>query len=588
MLLSLMQRIFLIKLLSDEILNSVIIRDHLDRSVSVSTDLQQKLRSTTSDLNSCADKAQTYLNLQEQASGSCSGSMLPEAPNVKPRNSPTNMISYLQKSVATLESDMFKVQVRKELLGRDSAGRLYWGFGSIGSSPQKGKVQDHGSATQGSSDMGNPVLVVESPSSRELSFSNIYPAEKIMHAPVSSSWTCYRSDSEIQELIGWLRENGAVERELKDSISRWYQIKLHNSNDAKSHIQHEIQPNLNKETLDSNFRVTNAWTALEKKFGPCLQIQASDNSNEQGYKSETSFQGRIRRCACLELLWASKQHCLLCHKTFSTCEDLDKHTNGVCSVSLGFREGNLDSSNHKRMRSEPSHGNSSDLKAVKGEKQRTAPCFNAKTQPECPFDFEEIKRKFSIKNSLKEMVKDIGLIGSAGTPSLITQRAPFLDDPTVSVLPINQADVSSKLANQQKVSKKRVNTVFGTSAGHSSSTSRWPIKGTDPEQIKSCRSNSRCMSEREQLSATKNMLRSGKWAVLRETSQRPIRGRLCAVLRRLKSILLDMDAALPEEALRPSRTDYEKRCIWRDFVKSAESIYEVSLMLNFSSIIIEL
>lgn len=571
-------------------LNSVIIRDHLGQSVSVSTDLQQKLRSTTSDLNSCADKAHTYLNLQEQASGSCTGSMLPEAPNVKPRNSPKNMISNLQKLVATLELDMFKVQVRKELLGRDSAGRLYWGFGSIGSSPQKGKVQDHGSATQNSSDMRNPVLVVESPSSRELSFSNIYPAEKIMHAPVSSSWTCYQSDSEIQELIGWLTENGAVERELTDSISHWYQIKFHNSNDAKSHIQHEIQPTLNKETLDTNFWVTNAWTALEKKFGPCLQIQATDNSNEQGYKYETSFQGRIHRCACLELLWASKQHCLSCHKTFSTCEDLDKHTNGVCSVSLGFREGILDSSKQKRMRTEPSHGNSSDSKAVKGEKQRTAPCFNAKTQPECPFDIEEIKRKFVIKNSLKEMVKDIGLIGSSGTPSLITQRAPFLDDPTVSVLPINQADVSSKLANQQKVSKKRVNTVFGTNAGHSSSTStsRWPNKGTDPEQIKSVRSNSRCISEREQLSATRNMLRSGKWAVLRETSQRPIRGRLCAVLRRLKSILLDIDAAIPEEALRPSRTDCEKRCIWRGFVKSAESIYEVSLMLNFSSIIIEL
>ncbi|XP_074330655.1 methyl-CpG-binding domain-containing protein 9-like isoform X2 [Apium graveolens] len=573
--LSLEERIFLIKLLTDEILNSVIIRDHLDRSVSVSTDLQQKLRSTTSDLNSCADKAQTYLNLQEQASGICTGSMLPEAPNVKPRNSPKNMISSLQKTVATLESGMFKVQVRKELLGRDSSGRLYWGFDSIVSSPQKGKVQDHGSVTQSSSDVRSPVLVVESPSSRELNFFNIYPSEKIMHAPVSSSWTCFQSDSEIQELIGWLRENGAVERELKDSISHWYQIKLHNSNDAKSHIQHEIQPTLNKETLDTNFRVTNAWTALKKKFGPCLQIQATDNSNEQRYNYETSFQGRICRCACLELLWASKQHCLSCHKTFSTCEDLGKHTNGVCSVSLGFLEGNLDSSKHKRMRIEPLHGNSSDLKAVKGEKQISDPCFNAKTQPECPFDFEEIKRKFVMKNSLKEMVKDIGLLGSAGTPSLLTQRAPFLDDPAVSVLPINPADVSSKLANQQKISKKRVNTVFGTIAGNSSSTSKWPNKGTDSEQIKSGRSNSRCMSEREQLSATKNLLRSGKWAVLRETSQKPIRGRLCAVLRRLKCILLDMDAALPEEALRPSRTDFEKRCIWRGFVKSAESIYEM-------------
>lgn len=91
----------------------------------------------------------------------------------------------------------------------------------------------------------------------------------------------------------------------------------------------------------------------------------------------------------------------------------------------------------------------------------------------------------------------------------------------------------------------------------------------------------------DQLSATKSMLRGGKWAVLRESSQRPIRGRLCAILCRLKSNLLDMDAALPEEALRPSRANFEKRCVWRGFVKSAESIYEVSLMSNLSPMIVQ-
>lgn len=148
------------------------------------------------------------------------------------------------------------------------------------------------------------------------------------------------------------RENGAIEKELKDFISHWHQIKLHDSTDAKSHIQHEVQPiPLNSthsaKPLDCNYQVTNAWTALKKKFGPCLQIQASDNSNEQGYKAETSFQGRIRRCECLELLWASKQHYFSCQQTFSTCEDLDKHSDGVCSISLGFPESNLDSSEYK-------------------------------------------------------------------------------------------------------------------------------------------------------------------------------------------------------------------------------------------------
>lgn len=43
--------------------------------------------------------------------------------------------------------------------------------------------------------------------------------------------------------------------------------------------------------------------------------------------------------------------------------------------------------------------------------------------------------------------------------------------------------------------------------------------------------------------------------------------------------LLDMEAALPDEALRLTRYDSEKRRAWRAFVKTAESIYEVSKCL---------
>ncbi|KAL1832752.1 hypothetical protein ACET3Z_002403 [Daucus carota] len=179
-----------------------------------------------------------------------------------------------------------------------------------------------------------------------------------------------------------------------------------NTNVTKSHIQHEMQPiSLNStadgKPLDTDSLVTNAWTALEKKFGPCLKIQATDKLNEQGYKAETSFQGRICTCKCLEPLWASKQHCFSCHETFSTREDLDEHNDGACSMSLGFRDSNMNSSKYKRMRSEPLPENSSDLrpvKGLKGEKQNTASCFDEKTRPECPFTLEEIVTKFVIKD----------------------------------------------------------------------------------------------------------------------------------------------------------------------------------------------
>lgn len=41
--------------------------------------------------------------------------------------------------------------------------------------------------------------------------------------------------------------------------------------------------------------------------------------------------------------------------------------------------------------------------------------------------------------------------------------------------------------------------------------------------------------------------------------------------------LLDMEAALPDEALRPSKLHIERRRAWRAFVKSAGTIFEVSI-----------
>lgn len=730
----LMQRIFLIKILSDEVLNSAIFRDHLDRCVSVSTDLQQKLRSSTSEWNvlkykeeilaeslaaqsmevhqsesnkqisqsasesliekatlngiqiinaagtstpflhqqhvkdptpdtqncslqahpstrdnneehdvstsTClhniipiADIAQINMNLRQRDSGIRNSSLLSaskvisshissdtidadpaksassmyvnvsEVPDLEASSSLKNEIFNLQNTIATLESDLFKASVRKECLGRDSGGRLYWVFGCV-SAPQsfvygstvakRCKVQEYRSETQHNPCMRNPVLVVESPSSSKgISFSNMHPAEQNMHSPESSSWACFQSDSEIQELISWLGSD-ARERELRDSILHWQRMKLHRSINGKNHFQGKYQPvslnsTLNENFLDSSFPVTKAFAVLEKKLGSHLQSQTSNNLKQQTHEAETCFNGRIYRCECLELLWTSKQHCLTCHQTFATCEDRDKHTDGTCSVTLAVPESNKDSSKHKRMRSEPSLENNSDLrnvKVLKAEKQKTASLFNEQKHSGCPFDFEEIKRKFVTQNSLTELVKDIGLIDSAGTLSFVPKIAHYLVNPTLSLVPTSPSGLSSELKNQQRFAKRRVNTVTGMNTGHSSSTFRNPENGTDQEPLKGAKLSSRCMSGMDQLSVTKNMLWGGKGAILRESSLRPIGGRLSAILRQLKINLLDMDAALPEEALRPSRAKSEKRCAWRGFVKSAESIYEVSRMLNFSSIIL--
>ena len=66
------------------------------------------------------------------------------------------------------------------------------------------------------------------------------------------------------------------------------------------------------------------------------------------------------------------------------------------------------------------------------------------------------------------------------------------------------------------------------------------------------------------------------------SSSRTLTGKAFEIIRSLKINLLDIEAALPREAFRPSRGGSDKLRAWRAFVKSAQSIYEVSdLVISF-------
>ncbi|KAF7044847.1 hypothetical protein CFC21_054021 [Triticum aestivum] len=62
-----------------------------------------------------------------------------------------------------------------------------------------------------------------------------------------------------------------------------------------------------------------------------------------------------------------------------------------------------------------------------------------------------------------------------------------------------------------------------------------------------------------------------------ESSLRPVTGRNSGILKQQKINLLDIDAALPEEALRASKSQQIRRRSWRAFIKHAESISEMVL-----------
>ena len=61
-----------------------------------------------------------------------------------------------------------------------------------------------------------------------------------------------------------------------------------------------------------------------------------------------------------------------------------------------------------------------------------------------------------------------------------------------------------------------------------------------------------------------------------ESSLRPVTGRNSHILKQQKINLLNIEAALPEEAFRASKSQQMRRRSWRSFVKRAESISEVT------------
>ncbi|KAL7241003.1 hypothetical protein ACSBR2_006598 [Camellia fascicularis] len=579
------ERILLLKFLCDETLNSGILRDHLDHCASISTDLQQKLRFLSSELKnlSCKEENPPKANNVHNRVGELASDGMPciidrnqnfkesdmvgqlrnqqpvEEQSLVPENhfsrnlemsSLENEISVIQDSIAHVESELLKVSVRKEFLGKDSGGRVYWVFGRPDTS---------------SLVVFNGCMEVKKSEMKELGD----PTEK--NSNLRNSLVSYQSDTEIEELVGWLRDGDARDRELKESIMHWQRNKCKDSNNAENQIQNDLSNG--GKAFESNFPVTEAMTVLEKKFGSCLKPEVTDVSKKTGPKDKVSFEGRMYRCECLEPILPVRPHCRSCHQTFSMSTELESHNDGNCSAGSPVPENNKEREDLKKGKRMTTKTLAEQRCTDKGffRKSRSGKNeigYNAVKfqEPDCPFDFEEIKSKFVTRNSLKELVDDVGLIRSNGIPSFLPSLSPYLSDPALRFVLTRKNEINS--------GKEFV----GMNSNSSSNNLPRNAENDIDEASKIERLDSNFMNERVQLSARKNRcpkLGVGKYYVFRESSSRRLVGRVSQLLRQLKINLLDMDAALPEEALRPSMSHLEKRSAWRAFVKSAGSIYEM-------------
>ncbi|KAL6960620.1 hypothetical protein U1Q18_038384 [Sarracenia purpurea var. burkii] len=475
-----------------------------------------------------------------------------------------NEISVLQGSVSNMETQLLKLSVRGDFLGSDSAGRLYWILAKHSRHPW---VIVYSRETLHQGVKVTPGSGVSCPYMHKLHDPN---------APCFP-WVAYQSDGEITELAEYLSDDDPIERELKESILHFLKVRFRDYNQTENQSQDEPQMAssgsiIRKNSLYSESLITKASSLLENKNGSWSELEIMDDLKKRGRKTKVITEDKMFRCSCLEPVWPSRYHCLSCHRTFSTELELDGHNDAMCKIGLPAPQKSKENGALKGkgvMKSETMlEEGTSEMEIVQPSKKRYYELNSKliKYQNDglgCPYDFEEICTKFVTKNSIKERVQEIGLIGTNGIPMLVPSVSPYLSDPTLMLVPpIKDVNVT----DEHRVFTEVIRVT--TDAGHENSL----VRGATNELAGTVKSDMPVFGSLEQKDENLDV---DNCCVIPESALRPLVGKASQILRRLKIDLLDMDAALPEAALRPSKVHLERRWAWRAFVKSAETIYEM-------------
>ncbi|VAH71688.1 unnamed protein product [Triticum turgidum subsp. durum] len=487
--LSTQERIDMLKFLCDEMLNTVLIREHIEKCPDKFNDLQKKFYALNFELKDLKDKEEMRTSYGET-------------------DTLLDQISKVQESIGTVESELNMASLRRDFLGKDSLGRLYWVLGRSGK---------------------RPLLVADG--SMLISNERNPPSTSDCKGWNSASVVVYELDEEIRSLIDWLREYDPREKELKRGIQLWQR---------QRHLHHQL----------GNFVLGD----------PPVSSKGSSNSSEQQLMELPSTKAaaileKTCRCDCLEPIRPARHHCIACHETYFTSTEYEDHA-GKCNGAV-----------NKEM--DPVHPSST--------------AESTKPMKSCPYDFEVICRKFATNDSTKEIVKDIGLIGSNGVPSFVPSRAAFIDPPVILNKNKKQDDipnddcVSSSLeecqamSSAQKLGQEGSNSAQDcpaatTSCDENVSKTKEPAPDTDTTSCEEAASSA--IDKPTRLLAVNGGL-------VPESSLRPVTGRNSHILKQQKINLLDIEAALPEEAFRASKSQQMRRRSWRSFVRRAESISEM-------------
>ncbi|KAL0744578.1 hypothetical protein Bca4012_086091 [Brassica carinata] len=474
-------------------------------------------------------------------------------------NATSDEIQNLQQSIRSIEAQLLRQSIRRDFLGSDASGRLYWGCYFPEEHPRI--LVDGCMSLQKSVQVDLTGSKVSSPFLHDIDHGRL----------MVSPWTCYETEAEISELVLWLHDDDPKERDLRESILCWKRLRFGNLHREIKQAQNSSSPK-----LDGNL-VTKSAMSMKNRYGPCIKLE-TETLKKRGKKTKVAEQEKLCRCECLESILPSMIHCLICHKTFASDDEFEEHAEGKCiPYSLATEEGKeiYDSSKAKESLKSDHLSLKSNAGKEVAETSNVSELDSGliRYQGEesiSPYHFEEICSKFVTKDSNRDLVKEIGLIGSNGIPTFLPLPSTHLNDSMLISATSSKLDggdsggqviFTGSEANGEDLNSESsmcfnrfvTNDIGGPlnkPSGVDFGFSEQKNKKTSRSGLKGC-------------------------CVVPQASLKRITGKALPVFRFLKTILLDMDVALPEEALRPSKSHPDRRRAWRAFVKSAQSIFEL-------------
>ncbi|PON43794.1 Methyltransferase [Trema orientale] len=519
-------------------------------------------------------------------------------------NSVKNDIALLEESITGLELELSKVSVRREFLGSDSVGCLYWASGTpMGHSQiivdgtaafKNGKKMNglRGQMSKSSALQSSIQAIVDNHLPSEGSEA-CYPYQREQNNAVAfhSPWVSYQTDEEINELISCFKNKDAKERELKESILHWQKLRFQEVQKGQSEFASFSATTSGEKGAFSDCLVTKAANLMEKRYGPCIELESTDILKKRGKRARLSSDDKMYRCECLEIIWPCRPHCLSCHRTFLNDIELEGHNEGRCSSALLAHEKGKELTDASKVKGTSKSETSRE--DCKGEMSRSGipkPGFSElsakliKFRDEgfaCPYDFEEICSKFVTQDSCKDLIQEIGLLGLKGIPSFVPSMSPYLSDASLAFVSSHK-DVGLRGDGSEAAERPfLLGNANATVSGHDSVSDRSPRRSAAKERNAVVKSQIPALGYVDQRDGVhfsgshSSVIGVARCCVVPQSSLRPLVGKVSHILRRMKINLLDMDAALPEEALRPSKSNLERRWAWRAFVKSATTIYEM-------------